>query len=390
MVRILVVDLATTLAPWAAAVEELIPGIDLFDAHTHLGQNDPDGMTQTPAELLERLRLADAGTAFTFPMHEPDGYPAANDMVIAAAADSGGRLIPFCRVSPAADENAVAEARRALDVGARGIKLHPRAEQFTLDHPAVRELAAIAAERELPMLVHAGRGIPALGAHMVALAGEFPAARFILAHAGITDLAWLWRVAPDHPNLLFDSSWWIGPDLLTLFTLVPPGQIVFASDAPYGDPLVGSITQTRLMLQAGLSTEQTRRFGGGPAGRIAAGARRAAAGGAGGARDRPARLLLERVLSFATNGALSMMRGDPDGRGREQVSLARLACNVPDGTEDEPVFVALAGLLDTFAALADAEPDDRAPRLLLMLAAAVARTPDVPLPAGAVELTASP
>ncbi len=68
----------------------------------------------------------------------------------------------------------MAEAERALEAGARGIKLHPRAEQFTLDHPEVRSLAALADERGLPMLIHAGRGIPALGAHAVKLAEISP------------------------------------------------------------------------------------------------------------------------------------------------------------------------------------------------------------------------
>jgi predicted TIM-barrel fold metal-dependent hydrolase len=382
MVRMDTVDVASLLAPWSDHLRELVPGIELFDAHTHLGQNDPDGMKQTPQELLDGLDRAGALGAFTFAMHEPDGYPPANDMVLDAAAHSDGRLIPFCRVSPAADDHAVAEARRALDAGARGIKLHPRAEQFTLDHPAVRELAAIAAEHNLPMLVHAGRGIPALGAHMVSLAEEFPSARFILAHAGITDLAWLWQVAPDHPNLLFDTSWWIGPDLVTLFSLVPPGQIVFASDAPYGNTLVSAISQVRLMIQAGLSTEQIRLITSGQAGRIAACEPLAVAGPAIGERARAPRTLLERVVTFTTIGALSVMRGDPDGRGHEQLALARLACNVPDGIDDAPAFAAVAGLLDAFAEVEADDPDARAPRMLLMLAASVSRTPDVPLPAG--------
>ena len=94
-----------------------------------------------------------------------------------------------------------------------GIKLHPRAEQFTLDHPEVKPLIALAHERSLPVLIHAGRGIPALGLHAVQLAGEFPNARLILAHAGICDLSWIWRVAADHPNLLFDTAWWLPSDL---------------------------------------------------------------------------------------------------------------------------------------------------------------------------------
>src|ERR1019366_2049617 len=102
-------------------------------------------MSQTPEQLLETLTAAHARGAFVFPMHEPDGYPAANDLVIAAAAESEGLLTPFCRVAPG--DGALAEAERALDRGAKGIKLHPRAEQFTLDHPDLESLAALAHER---------------------------------------------------------------------------------------------------------------------------------------------------------------------------------------------------------------------------------------------------
>jgi hypothetical protein len=375
------VEIESLLAPWLAQMDGLVGGLELFDAHTHLGQNDPDGMSQTLEELLDGLRQAGAGGAFVFPMHEPDGYPPANDMVLEAAARSDGLLVPFCRVAPAGDD-ALDEARRALDAGARGIKLHPRAEQFTLDHPAVRKLAALADERDLPMLVHAGRGIPALGAHMVELAAEFPSARFILAHAGITDLAWLWQVAPRHPNLLFDSSWWIGPDLQALFSLVPPGQIVFASDAPYGHTLVSALAQLRIALQAGLSPEQIRLVFGGQSRRIAARRPLQSGGPAVGERDRPARVLLERVATFTILGALAMLRGDPDGRGAEQLALARLACNVPEDLPEAPVFDAVLGLLDAHAELSALDPGSRRPRVLLMLASSVARSPDVPLPAG--------
>jgi uncharacterized protein len=372
-------ELDSVLAGWLAHTRELVPGVELFDTHTHLGQNDPDGMKQTPAELTAVLQAAGATGAFTFPMHEPDGYPPANDMVMEAAAASDGLLIPFCRVSPNAG-NAPEEALRVLDAGARGIKLHPRAEQFTLDHPAVAELAEIAADRRLPILVHAGRGIPALGSHLVELAGRFPAARFILAHAGITDLAWIWKVAPDHPNLTFDTSWWLGPDLQALFSLVPPGQILFASDAPYGDTSVGAISQLRGMLHAGLSHDQIRCVAAGQSLRIAAGEPLQAAGPAVGEREHAPHILLERVWSFTMFGALAMIRGDTDGRGPEMIALARLACQVPDDHDDAPVCRAVDGLLELWEQCHANDPVDRAPRRLLMLAASIAQTPDVPLP----------
>src|ERR1700744_5834464 len=52
MVRIRAVEIDSLLAPWVAQMRELVDGLELFDAHTHLGQNDPDGMRQSPDELL--------------------------------------------------------------------------------------------------------------------------------------------------------------------------------------------------------------------------------------------------------------------------------------------------------------------------------------------------
>ena len=377
MVRMVAMDIAPLIDPWAQLMREQVPGLELFDAHTHLGRNDPDGMSQTPQELLEVLGSARARGAFVFPMHEPDGYPPANDMVIEAAAASDGLLTPFCRVSPHAGD-APAEAERALAAGARGIKLHPRAEQFTLDHPAVRSLAAIAHERELPILIHAGRGIPALGAHAVELAGAFPAARFILAHAGVCDLSWIWRAAADHPNLLFDTAWWMPADLQTLFALVPPGQILFASDAPYGYTLMSAVTQIRSALQVGLSVEQIRCISCEQSLRIAAGEPLAPAGPAVGERDRASHLLLDRVAEYVMLGAIATMRNNEGGP--EMLALARMACDVPDGIDDAPVFEALRDLLDTFAEISVAEPTNRRRLAFLILAASVARTPDVPVP----------
>src|SRR5690348_2971201 len=253
-------DIDATIRPWWDALLDQTGPIELYDAHTHIGANDPDGFKQSPAELMTVLERADA-RAVTFPMHEPDGYPDANDAAIEAARASGGRIEAFCRIDPRVD--ALAEATRCLDAGAKGIKFHPRAEQFTLAEPGVREVVALAHERRVPVLIHAGRGIPALGRDTVRLSGEFPGARLILAHGAISDLAWLWKVLPEHPNVFIDTSWWNPADLIALFTLVGPGHVLYASDSPYGVPLNSAVIALRCALQAGLEPEQVRLVAGG-------------------------------------------------------------------------------------------------------------------------------
>ena len=138
------VDVDDLLRPFWDSIESAHGPLSLFDAHTHIGQNDPDGFKQTPAELIAVMTAAGA-RAVTFPSHEPAGYPGPNDAAIAAALGSDGRLVSFCRLDPR--DSPAEEARRCLDAGAVGIKLHPRAEQFTMAEPGVRAIIEVAHER---------------------------------------------------------------------------------------------------------------------------------------------------------------------------------------------------------------------------------------------------
>jgi uncharacterized protein len=369
-------DVDSIVRPWWERLQADYGGLDLYDAHTHVGNDDPDGVTQTPEELIALLERAGA-RGVVFPMHEPNGYPPANDRVLEAAARSNGRLVAYCRVDP--NDDAVAEARRCLDAGARGIKLHPRAERFTLSVPAVRELVALAHERRAPVLIHAGRGIPALGRDTVRLSGEFPDARLILAHAAISDLAWLWRVLPDHPNLLIDTAWWDPADMMALFTLVPPGNIVWASDSPYGLPLTSAVMHLRMAVQAGLDRTALRSIAGGQTENVLARGDPLDVGPAPGA-SRPIDPLLERVVSHGCQAIARMfVRADPS----EAVALSKLACGVGQDGAHADVFAAVLGLLEMYEEHVGPAPEGLrihpASRLLLF-AVTVARTPDVPLP----------
>src|SRR5436305_124079 len=143
--------------------------LDVLDAHTHCGHNDPDGVKATPEEIVAGLDRGGQRRALIFPMQEPGGYPPANDLAISAARDSGGRLLALGRADPNTGDAAVAEAERCLAAGAVGIKLHPRSDAFDLPHPIVERIVALAHEHRAPVLFHAGRGFPGLGeelAHM--------------------------------------------------------------------------------------------------------------------------------------------------------------------------------------------------------------------------------
>src|SRR4051795_12160067 len=106
-------DIDAILRPWWDSILEAHGPLELFDAHTHIGANDPDGMKQSPAELMAVMEYAQA-RAVVFPMHEPDGYAGPNDTAIGAAAASDGRLAAVCRVAPKS-AGAAEEGRRPRD-----------------------------------------------------------------------------------------------------------------------------------------------------------------------------------------------------------------------------------------------------------------------------------
>jgi uncharacterized protein len=166
--------------------------------------------------------------------------------------------------------------------------------------------------------------------------------------------------------------------MLALFSLVPPGQIVFASDAPYGTTAVSASFQLRWALQLGLSPEQIRSIASGQSLRLAAGEPVQPAGPAAGERERAPHVLLDRVAEFLMLGLIATMRG---GDGTEMLALARLACDVPEEVDDAPVFAAVRRLIDAHDDFAAAAPNDRRRMAFLILAVTVARTPDVPVPA---------
>src|SRR3954447_5213827 len=245
--------------------------LELFDAHTHIGRNDPDGYSAEPADILAAMDAAGQRRALLFAMQEPGGeYRAANDEVLAACGAAGGRLSALARVSPLV-AGAVDEAQRALDAGAVGVKLHPRSDAFTLPDPVVDELAGLVGERRGILLFHAGRGIPNLGEAALELAAAHPGVRIVLAHAGISDLGAIANAVGDAHNVFFDTAWWQVSDLIALFCEIAPGQILHASDMPYGPSMFAAWADLRLAAGVGLGEDAVRSIMGGQLARLVAG-----------------------------------------------------------------------------------------------------------------------
>ena len=256
-------------AAWDEELRRELPeGVEPFDAHTHLG-NDIDGMAGGYEELEAMLDRWSFTNCFVFCLDEPDrhpGFSAANDRTLAFAARSQGRMIPFVRLD--LSEEPIEEARRCLDSGARGIKLHPRAQKFLLDDERLAPVFELAADRKVPILIHGGRGLPPIADHLRRLVDANSGTTLIIAHAGIADLAGLAGNFAGVRGVYFDTSVWSAIDLLSFFRLVPPEQIVYASDYPYGSQPNSLLISLRTARAAGLTEPQIAEMLGGNGRRI--------------------------------------------------------------------------------------------------------------------------
>jgi uncharacterized protein len=374
------VDLAAAYEPVMAEIDALLPPATVVvDAHTHLGR-DEDGQSLELADLIAFLdQVSPTTRACTFPLHDPDRAPAyrvPNDRVLRWAQESGGRLYPYCRLDPA--EDPVAEAERCLRLGARGIKLHPRAQAFGFGDVAAESIWKIAEEAKVPILIHAGRGMPRMDP-LADLALRYPDVVLVLAHAAIADQGMFASRLRDHPNIVYDTATFSVFDQLELFARVPAERIVFASDAPYGRPLGALHTALRMAAYAGLDERERTYLVGATMTDILA--RRPL-------RDprpprvpeiRPINGRLARVNGYLMMSfAAALSSGPPPNfqRGVQFVALARAVCRDPDPGIAGPALERIDKLLAAAEQLLTTDGEHTRAAVGLVMAAGVLAATD--------------
>ncbi|MHB8858526.1 MAG: amidohydrolase family protein [Thermoleophilia bacterium] len=205
-----------------------------------------------------------------------DLYVESNSYIADAVSRFPGRLIGFANVPPA-HPKAVVELERCLDLGLRGIgELKPDGQGFDLaDDTAIGPLAALAAENDLPMLIHlsepVGRTYPGKGGTSPRKGFNFAAChrdlKLIYAHwgGGLSFYELMPDVKEALGNVWYDSSaspFLYSPEIYRIsIEIVGPDRVLFASDFP----LISPERYMRELDQAGLGDEERRAFLGGNA-----------------------------------------------------------------------------------------------------------------------------
>jgi uncharacterized protein len=348
-------------APIVEELGQLAPAAGVLDAHTHLGA-DEDGRSLDPVTLLRALdEVGPTTRACVFPFHDPERRPAyrlPNDRVLEWAAESDGRLIPYCRLDPA--EEPVQEAERCLARGARGIKLHPRAQSFGFGNAAARAIFDVARAAKVPILIHAGRGMPTM-ADLVDLALSYPEVPLVLAHGGIADQGIFASGLEGHPCVLYDTSCFAPTDIVELFARAPAERIVFASDVPYGRPPGGLFLAMRAAAYAGLDEAERAMVAGGTMAAVLDGEGPAPVRPPRVPRVRPVSGTLSRIAAYLITGFGAVLATPPPIpiRALPWINLARAACREPDPGVAGPAIERIAATLAAAEAVLGGPEEDQ-------------------------------
>ena len=220
---------------WAWVRGKIPAGAEIFDAHAHIGA-DVDGRTMTAGGMRERMLAAGVTRSIVFPLNDPnarDDYSGPNDVVWRAHEDYPGFFVPFFRLNPHRDYEQ--EFERCVGRGFMGLKLHPLSQQFELDDERVVRLLGLAAEVDLPVLIHTGFAMRQVVKPLLPTVEAHPQLRLILGHSSMVEVLEAVRAFGDNPNVLFETSVVNAKDLYVLFGSVDAGRVCYGSDIPYGD-----------------------------------------------------------------------------------------------------------------------------------------------------------
>ena len=220
---------------WEWTQSQIPADVEVFDAHAHIGE-DLDGRKMTAEGMRARQKAAGIRRSIVFPLNDPNAsedFSGPNDTLWEAYEANPDHFVPFFRLNPYHPSQK--EFERCIERGFMGLKLHPVSQKFPLDEPKAVELFELAAEADIPVLIHAGFGMERVVEPLLPTLDANPDLRLLLGHSGMVDILQAARSFADYPNLLFETSVVKAKDLYVLFRNVPAERICFGSDIPYGD-----------------------------------------------------------------------------------------------------------------------------------------------------------
>lgn len=223
----------------------------IIDFHTHVDEAPAFGWIDPPEKVVALLDAAGIDRAVIMTYTDLPGLnPDALEYIVGAAAQFPDRLVPFVRLNPNFTDVVPALLAKAVELGVRGVKLHPTT---TLAHPAGEatiDLLRRCGRLGLPVLFHCGDD-PYTTPEALGLAAEAaPDCQIVLGHmGGYLHVHGAIEQAERHGNLHLETSAMPYPDLIaTAVDRVGAERVLFGSDGPGCNPALELEKVRRLQL----------------------------------------------------------------------------------------------------------------------------------------------
>lgn len=195
----------------------MIDGFLTIDDHTHIGAMKSPRLgigEYTAQDLVRRMDYSGIDVSVVChlisPLWTAEEIAAGNELVRRAVGEYRERLAGLVVVNPKFGAMAVEEARRGLDLGMKGIKVHPIMHGF---YPIAGEvmdpLMELAGEYDVPVVTHSDYNARCCTPYEVArLAARYPKVTVVMLHLGLDAEATSHTpdVAAPHANLMLDTS----------------------------------------------------------------------------------------------------------------------------------------------------------------------------------------
>ncbi len=204
----------------------------IIDIHTHVGEKKDKAEILVSATLEQlhhemKKNKVDYAVSFVLGKDVEKGS-------IRLAGKCGGNILPFFRFDP--KKTQVEELRKALP-SFRGVKLHPRMENFDPLDSEYTGLFKVIEESGKPVLIHTRKENNPFSDpdRLLALVERYPGIDFIFGHFanGVNSVI---SAAKELPNLFLETSIVSSPKIIELAVRKCGSEkILFGSDFPYSD-----------------------------------------------------------------------------------------------------------------------------------------------------------
>lgn len=197
-----------------------------------------------------------------------------NMWTIETANNSHGRLVPLVNFHPDMEGSISEHFERYVQLGAKGIKLHPMAQGFDIRDPRMDELYRKCSEHKFTILVHCGRVSNARlnefsdFESIVPIIEKYPDIPVILAHMADGDKECVLKASKEYENIYFDTSivitgypeiarvnepsWLDDDEVVDIINEVGADKILFGSDFPWGS----NVHDVKRVMKLKLTDEQ--------------------------------------------------------------------------------------------------------------------------------------